>query len=146
MSELFGQQAPIVGFVLAGLIGFLVGRTREDAAHIPRPGIRDFTIIALLGAMAGPRDRRRGGARRRLRMALSRRAAQKIRLKSPGEPSSCQAPTARRVPLVRCQHATTRCRPPFRRRPPGAPHALTRVAAGSWRGADLALPCWSLQP
>jgi uncharacterized membrane protein (DUF4010 family) len=51
MSELFAHPAPVVGFVVAALIGFLVGRTREDAAHVPRPGIRDFTIIALIGAI-----------------------------------------------------------------------------------------------
>ena len=50
MWELFAQQAPILGLVLAGLIGFLVGRTREDGAHLPRPGIRDFIVIALIGA------------------------------------------------------------------------------------------------
>ena len=50
MWELFAQQAPILGFVLAGLIGFLIGRTREDTPHVPRPGIRDFIVIALVGA------------------------------------------------------------------------------------------------
>jgi uncharacterized membrane protein (DUF4010 family) len=47
-------SSPIVGFILALAIGFLIGRTREPAENAPpRPGIRDFMIIALLGAIAG---------------------------------------------------------------------------------------------
>jgi uncharacterized membrane protein (DUF4010 family) len=54
MSELAGPNSPVVGFVLALTIGFLVGRTREPGPHAPpRPGMRDFLIIALLGAVAG---------------------------------------------------------------------------------------------
>ena len=47
-------SSPIVGFILALAIGFLIGRTREPADDMPpRPGIRDFLIIAMLGALAG---------------------------------------------------------------------------------------------
>jgi uncharacterized membrane protein (DUF4010 family) len=54
MPELTGPNSPAVGFVLALTIGFLVGRTREpDPKGPPRPGMRDFLIIALLGAVAG---------------------------------------------------------------------------------------------
>ncbi|MGA7870980.1 MAG: DUF4010 domain-containing protein [Candidatus Binatus sp.] len=54
MSELTGPNSPAVGFLLALTIGFLVGRTREPVLHgTPRPGMRDFLIIALLGAVAG---------------------------------------------------------------------------------------------
>src|SRR5260370_5501786 len=54
MPELTGPNSPAVGFILALTIGFLVGRTREpDPKGPPRPGMRDFLIIALLGAVAG---------------------------------------------------------------------------------------------
>jgi uncharacterized membrane protein (DUF4010 family) len=53
MSDLFASQAPALGFLLAAVIGFLIGRTREESGHVPRPGIRDFVIIALLGAICG---------------------------------------------------------------------------------------------
>jgi uncharacterized membrane protein (DUF4010 family) len=54
MPELTGPNSPVVGFVLALTIGFLVGRTREpDPKGPPRPGMRDFLIIAVLGAVAG---------------------------------------------------------------------------------------------
>ena len=54
MPELTGPNSPAVGFLLALTIGFLVGRTREPGPHdTPRPGMRDFLIIALLGAVAG---------------------------------------------------------------------------------------------
>jgi len=54
MPELTGPNSPAVGFILALTIGFLVGRTREPGPHgTPRPGMRDFLIIALLGAVAG---------------------------------------------------------------------------------------------
>jgi uncharacterized membrane protein (DUF4010 family) len=54
MPELIGPNSPAVGFLLALTIGFLVGRTREPGPHgTPRPGMRDFLIIALLGAVAG---------------------------------------------------------------------------------------------
>jgi uncharacterized membrane protein (DUF4010 family) len=54
MPELTGPNSPALGFLLALAIGFLVGRTREPAAAgPPRPGTRDFLIIALLGAVAG---------------------------------------------------------------------------------------------
>ncbi|MGB0062545.1 MgtC/SapB family protein [Candidatus Binatus sp.] len=54
MAELTGPNSPAVGFLLALTIGFLVGRTREPGPHdTPRPGMRDFLIIALLGAVAG---------------------------------------------------------------------------------------------
>jgi uncharacterized membrane protein (DUF4010 family) len=43
-----------MGFIFALAIGFLIGRTREPApGKPPRPGIRDFLIIAMLGAIAG---------------------------------------------------------------------------------------------
>jgi uncharacterized membrane protein (DUF4010 family) len=54
MPELTGPNSPVVGFILALTIGFLVGRSREpEADGPPRPGMRDFLIIALLGAVAG---------------------------------------------------------------------------------------------
>src|SRR6266851_2346702 len=54
MPDLAGPDAPALGFLLALAIGFLVGRTREPLADAPpRPGIRDFLIIAMLGAVAG---------------------------------------------------------------------------------------------
>jgi uncharacterized membrane protein (DUF4010 family) len=54
MPELTGPNSPVLGFILALTIGFLVGRTREpEADGPPRPGMRDFLIIALLGAVAG---------------------------------------------------------------------------------------------
>ena len=54
MPELTGPNSPALGFLLALAIGFLVGRTREPRpGSPPRPGIRDFLIIALLGAIAG---------------------------------------------------------------------------------------------
>ena len=54
MLNPFDPNSPMIGFVLALAIGFLVGRTREPQAGQPqRPGIRDFLIIALLGAIAG---------------------------------------------------------------------------------------------
>ena len=54
MPELTGPTSPVLGFILALTIGFLVGRTREpEADGPPRPGMRDFLIIALLGAVAG---------------------------------------------------------------------------------------------
>ncbi len=54
MPDLTGPNSPVVGFILALTIGFLVGRSREPAADgPPRPGMRDFLIIALLGAVAG---------------------------------------------------------------------------------------------
>ena len=54
MPDLTGPNSPVVGFILALTIGFLVGRTREPGPKgPPRPGMRDFLIIALLGAVAG---------------------------------------------------------------------------------------------
>src|SRR5258708_17055459 len=54
MPEPTGPYSPVLGFLLALAIGFLVGRTREpEAVGPPRPGTRDFLIIALLGAVAG---------------------------------------------------------------------------------------------
>ncbi|HYK65423.1 MAG TPA: MgtC/SapB family protein [Patescibacteria group bacterium] len=54
MPELTGPNSPALGFLLALAIGFLVGRTREPREGTPpRPGLRDFLIIALLGAIAG---------------------------------------------------------------------------------------------
>ena len=54
MPEPTGPNSPALGFLLALAIGFLVGRSREpEAAGPPRPGTRDFLIIALLGAVAG---------------------------------------------------------------------------------------------
>jgi uncharacterized membrane protein (DUF4010 family) len=54
MPEPTGPQSPALGFLLALAIGFLVGRSREPQADgPPRPGTRDFLIIALLGAVAG---------------------------------------------------------------------------------------------
>lgn len=41
-----------LGFVYAAAIGFLVGRTRgSDDDATPKPGLRDFVILALLGAV-----------------------------------------------------------------------------------------------
>ncbi|MGD0116844.1 MAG: DUF4010 domain-containing protein [Candidatus Binatus sp.] len=54
MPDLSGPNSPALGFLLALAIGFLVGRTREPRPDgPPRPGLRDFLIIALLGAIAG---------------------------------------------------------------------------------------------
>ena len=54
MLDLTGPSSPALGFLLALAIGFLVGRTREPTPDgPPRPGMRDFLIIALLGAVAG---------------------------------------------------------------------------------------------
>src|SRR5580693_1179764 len=54
MSQLIGPNSPAIGFLLALVIGFLVGRTREPSPDSPpRPGMRDFLIIALVGAVAG---------------------------------------------------------------------------------------------
>jgi len=54
MPDLSGPNSPALGFLLALAIGFLVGRTREPSPDgPPRPGLRDFLIIALLGAVAG---------------------------------------------------------------------------------------------
>src|ERR1700722_4642593 len=54
MPDLTGPNSPVVGFILALTIGFLVGRSREpEPKGPPRPGMRDFLIIALLGAVAG---------------------------------------------------------------------------------------------
>ncbi len=54
MPEPTGPHSPALGFLLALAIGFLVGRSREpEAGGPPRPGTRDFLIIALLGAVAG---------------------------------------------------------------------------------------------
>ncbi|MGA6970770.1 MAG: DUF4010 domain-containing protein [Candidatus Binatus sp.] len=54
MPDLSGPNSPALGFLLALAIGFLVGRTREPLPDgPPRPGLRDFLIIALLGAVAG---------------------------------------------------------------------------------------------
>jgi uncharacterized membrane protein (DUF4010 family) len=54
MPESTGPYSPALGFLLALAIGFLVGRSRErEGAGPPRPGTRDFLIIALLGAVAG---------------------------------------------------------------------------------------------
>lgn len=54
MAEPAAPYSPALGFLLALAIGFLVGRTREPTADgPPRPGTRDFLIIALLGAVAG---------------------------------------------------------------------------------------------
>ena len=54
MAQLTGPDSPALGFILALTIGFLVGRTREPGPHgTPRAGMRDFLIIALLGAVAG---------------------------------------------------------------------------------------------
>jgi uncharacterized membrane protein (DUF4010 family) len=54
MTELTGPNSYALGFLLALAIGFLVGRTREpEPGAPPRPGIRDFLIISLIGASAG---------------------------------------------------------------------------------------------
>ena len=50
MSDLLANEAPVLGFGLAAIIGFLIGRTREAAGHVPRPGIRDFVLIARSAA------------------------------------------------------------------------------------------------
>jgi len=54
MPEPTGPNSPALGFLLALAIGFLVGRSREHKTEgPPRPGTRDFLIIAVLGAVAG---------------------------------------------------------------------------------------------
>jgi len=53
-SRYVSSTSPVVGFILALAIGLLIGRTREPVeGRPPRPGIRDFLIIAMLGAIAG---------------------------------------------------------------------------------------------
>ncbi|MBI4662049.1 MAG: MgtC/SapB family protein [Verrucomicrobia bacterium] len=50
MSEFNGDVA--LGFLYAAAVGFLAGRTREqDDDPTPKPGLRDFVILALLGAL-----------------------------------------------------------------------------------------------
>ncbi|HUO06147.1 MAG TPA: DUF4010 domain-containing protein [Candidatus Binataceae bacterium] len=57
MSDFLGPESPVIGFLLAIAIGFLIGRTREPGeGRPPRPGLRDFVIIALVGAIAGHLD------------------------------------------------------------------------------------------
>ena len=52
MTDLMSPQSAALGFVFAAAIGFLIGRTREqDEDPTPKPGIRDFIILALLGAV-----------------------------------------------------------------------------------------------
>ncbi|MGH7813368.1 MAG: MgtC/SapB family protein [Candidatus Binataceae bacterium] len=54
MADFSGTNSPVIGFLVALAIGLLIGRTREPAEGMPpRPGLRDFVIIALLGALAG---------------------------------------------------------------------------------------------
>lgn len=54
MLKSAGQLSSALGFLLALAIGFLVGRTRDSRdGALPRPGLRDFLIIAMLGAIAG---------------------------------------------------------------------------------------------
>jgi uncharacterized membrane protein (DUF4010 family) len=54
MPNPIGPNSPVIGFILALAIGFLVGRTREPQEGKPqRAGLRDFLIIAMLGAIAG---------------------------------------------------------------------------------------------
>jgi uncharacterized membrane protein (DUF4010 family) len=51
MAELSTPLSVVWGFTLALALGFLIGRTREpEPGATPRPGIRDFLIIAALGA------------------------------------------------------------------------------------------------
>jgi uncharacterized membrane protein (DUF4010 family) len=52
MTDFMNPQSAALGFVFAAAVGFLIGRTREqDGDPIPKPGIRDFIILALLGAV-----------------------------------------------------------------------------------------------
>lgn len=53
MPDLTAPNSPSIGYLLALAIGFIVGRTREPGADDPpRPGIRDFLIVAIVGASA----------------------------------------------------------------------------------------------
>ncbi len=57
MDEIIALQQAAAGYLAAAAIGFLVGRTRERPpeeaeSKPPRPGIRDFVVVALLGATA----------------------------------------------------------------------------------------------
>jgi uncharacterized membrane protein (DUF4010 family) len=57
VSEPLNPQSDGVGFLIAIAIGFLLGRTRErGAGETPKPGIRDFVIIALLGGVCARID------------------------------------------------------------------------------------------
>jgi uncharacterized membrane protein (DUF4010 family) len=51
MPDLTAPNSPAIGYLLALAIGFIVGRTREPGTdEPPRPGIRDFLIVAIVGA------------------------------------------------------------------------------------------------
>ena len=53
MPDLTAPNSPTIGYLLALAIGFIVGRTREPGIdEPPRPGIRDFLIVAIVGASA----------------------------------------------------------------------------------------------
>lgn len=52
--DLFSFHSEALGLLLAAAIGFLTGRTREAASQsprLPKPGIRDFIILALTGGI-----------------------------------------------------------------------------------------------
>ena len=52
MAEFAFDRNVALGFAYAAAVGFLTGRTREDDVDpTPKPGIRDFVILALLGAL-----------------------------------------------------------------------------------------------
>jgi len=54
MRDLSAPLSTLEGFVLALALGLLIGRTREPApGDPPRPGIRDFLIVAAGGATCG---------------------------------------------------------------------------------------------
>jgi hypothetical protein len=51
MLDLTSSNIPHLGFFSLWRLVFIVGRTREpDADDAPRAGIRDFVVIALIGA------------------------------------------------------------------------------------------------
>lgn len=52
MSDPIWMQSTATEFILAALIGLLVGWTREKGDNDHRAGLRDFVLIAVTGGIA----------------------------------------------------------------------------------------------